>query len=159
MGSVMSGSPVPCDVVLRLPSPPMNPGPDAVSGCLSLEGVPSSVRRAREFVRTTLGDVDGDERDTAVLLASELVTNAVLHAGTPVELGIVVDRDLALVCVADGEDDGSAVLTRRHGPDRHGGRGLALVEGLSDRWGTETYADGKTVWFTLSVAHLPARAS
>lgn len=153
------GCPVSCDVVLRLPSPPMTPGPDAVTGYLTLDGVPSSVPRARSFVRDTLGDVDGEGLDTAVLLASELVTNAVLHAGTPVELAVVVDRDLALVCVADGEDDGTAVLSRRHGTDRHGGRGLAIVEGLSDRWGTETHAHGKTVWFTLSLAHLTTRAS
>jgi anti-sigma regulatory factor (Ser/Thr protein kinase) len=145
---------VPCDTVLQIPSPPMTPGPDAVVDYLSLDGVPSSVRRARRFVRDALRDVDREGRDTAVLLASELVTNAVLHAGTPVELGVVVDDDLALVCVADGSDDSAAIVAQGHGVDRYGGRGLALVDGLSDRWGTETHAGGKTVWFTLSVAEL-----
>lgn len=142
-----------CAAVLQMPSPPMTPGPGAVAGHLSLAGVPESVRAARDFVRRTLGDLGDlgdDSLDTAVLLASELVTNAVLHARTPVELGVVIDDDHALVCVADGERDSAAVASPGHIVDRPGGRGLAIVDGLSDRWGAESHADGKTVWFTLS---------
>ena len=147
-----------CNAVLQMSSPPMNPGPGAVAEHMSLAGVPASVRAARAFVRETLGDLDGASRDTAVLLASELVTNAVLHARTPVELAVVVDRDQALVCVADHEGGSDAVRSSGHSTDRPGGRGLALVDGLSDRWGAEPNADGKTVWFTLKAAAPATRA-
>jgi anti-sigma regulatory factor (Ser/Thr protein kinase) len=113
---------------------------------------------ARSFVRDTLGEADPDEQDTALLLASELVTNAILHARTPVELGIVVDGDTALVCVADRLAGGGPLAPRGHSQVRSGGRGLALVDDLSDRWGTETHTGGKTVWFTLSVSVGSVRA-
>jgi len=140
-----------CDTVLRLPSPPLVPGPGAVTEHLSLDPVPASVRTARKFVRDVLGSFDADVRDTAVLLSSELVTNAILHAHTPVQLGMVVDGEHLLVCVAD-RLPGDVLAPHDHSRDRPGGRGLALVADLSDRWGTTSFTGGKTVWFTLPVA-------
>jgi sigma-B regulation protein RsbU (phosphoserine phosphatase) len=150
-----------CDTVLRLPSPPLVPGPGAVTEHLSLDPVPASVSTARKFVRDVLGSFDDDVRDTAVLLSSELVTNAILHAHTPVQLGMVVDGDHLLVCVAD-RLPGDVLAARDHSRDRPGGRGLALVADLSDQWGTTTFTGGKTVWFTLPVAlesSVPARTA
>jgi len=144
-----------CDSVLRLPSPPLVPGPSAVTEHLRLDPVPASVGVARRFVRDLLdrhGDVDEDTRDTMLLLASELVTNAILHAHTPVELGVCVDGGRALVCVADRMPGSEPLMPRDHSHDRPGGRGLALVADLSDDWGTTAFTGGKTVWFTMPLS-------
>lgn len=138
-----------CDSVLRLPSPPLVPGPSAVTEHLKLDPVPASVGVARRFVRDLLDGADEDTVDTLLLLASELVTNAILHAHTPVELGLCVDGGRALVCVADRMPDSEPLIPRDHSRDRPGGRGLALVADLSDDWGTTTFTGGKTVWFTM----------
>ena len=137
-----------CEPVLRQ-HPPFEPSPDAVTRHVDLDPVPSSVGIARSFVRDTLTDLDQDGQDVAELLTSELVTNAILHARTPVELGVVIDVDRALVCVADLLPSGPELTVRPHSQDRPGGRGLALVADLSDAWGTTAYAAGKTVWFVI----------
>jgi anti-sigma regulatory factor (Ser/Thr protein kinase) len=139
-----------CEKVLRLPSPPLAPGPDAVTRHLSLDPVPASVGVARDFVKETLADLEPQDVDTALLLVSELVTNAILHTHTPVQVGVVVDQGQALVCVAD-RVPGQTLTPRSHSRDRPGGRGLALVAELSEDWGTTSYTGGKTVWFTLPV--------
>jgi anti-sigma regulatory factor (Ser/Thr protein kinase) len=141
-----------CDSVLRLPSPPLVPGPSAVTEHLKLDPVPASVGIARRFVRDLLAGVDEDSLDTVLLLASELVTNAILHAHTPVELGVCVDGGRALVCVADRMPGSEPLTPRVHSGDRPGGRGLALVADLSDDWGTTAFTGGKTVWFTLPLS-------
>jgi anti-sigma regulatory factor (Ser/Thr protein kinase) len=138
-----------CDSVLRLPSPPLVPGPSAVTEHLKLDPVPASVGVARRFVRDLLAGTDEDVLDTLLLLASELVTNAILHAHTPVELGVCVDGGRALVCVADRMPHSEPLTPRDHSRDRPGGRGLALVADLSDDWGTTSFTGGKTVWFTM----------
>ena len=140
-----------CDSVLRLPSPPIVPGPNALTEQLSLDPVPASVSTARKFVSEVLGPVDEDVRDTALLLASELVTNAILHAHTPLQVEILVDDEHALVCVAD-RLPGVVLAVRDRSRDRPGGRGLALVADLSEQWGTTNVTGGKTVWFTLPLA-------
>jgi anti-sigma regulatory factor (Ser/Thr protein kinase) len=73
-----------------------------------------------------------------VLLASELVTNAVVHGAPPVE-----------ITVGDAHPD---VPQPRHAmrEDEHG-RGLLLVDRLSDRWGVDAHPPGKSVWFELEV--------
>jgi two-component sensor histidine kinase len=87
--------------------------------------------------------------DDAVLLVSELVTNAVLHGAPPITVHIECDggREL-LVSVAD-EDPRSPVL-RDGGPGAESGRGIRLVDVVSDRWGVVNHPDdGKRVWFRL----------
>lgn len=89
--------------------------------------------------------------DDALLLISELVTNAVLHGGPPILLGIECDGDVLRVRVRDG----SPVVPspRQAGPDAEGGRGMTLVELLTNTWGVTPVADehgaGKQVWFEL----------
>jgi anti-sigma regulatory factor (Ser/Thr protein kinase) len=140
-----------CEPVLR-EHPALAPSSAARERQADLEPVPSSVALARSLVRDTLVGFDGDARDVALLLTSELVTNAILHARTPVQLGVLVDGDRALVCVADRLPESPALSPRAHSHDRPGGRGLALVEDLADTWGTTTYTGGKTVWFALQTA-------
>ena len=114
---------------------------------IEMDGGAASVRRARSFVDVTLGAWElGPLRDLAVLLTSELVTNAVVHARTPVRLTVYLDEVLT-VEVADG----SPVLPVAHGvsPEEDRGRGLSLVARLADRWGSRREGDGKVVWFVL----------
>ena len=137
-----------CEPVLRQ-QPPFEPSPDATTRHVDLDPVPSSVGIARSFVRDSLTKFDEGRQDVAMLLTSELVTNAILHARTPVQLGVLVDVDRALVCVADRLPSSPELTPRPRSQDRPGGRGLALVADLAETWGTTSYAAGKTVWFVM----------
>ena len=145
-----------CAPVLRQ-HPPFEPSAGATSAVMKLEAVPFSAGLARSFVREAFAAVDQESEDVALLLTSELVTNAVLHARTPLQLGMVLDQDIALVCVADQVDDGAALMALAKSRDRFGGRGLALVAELSEAWGTTRYTGGKTVWFTIRTIPTPER--
>ena len=86
--------------------------------------------------------------ETAELLTSELVTNAVIHAGSPTELCVSVLDGSVRVEVTDHAAD-RPVLGRRS-VDATEGRGLVIVNDLADRWGVVPIPDnGKTVWFEL----------
>jgi two-component sensor histidine kinase len=114
---------------------------------LHLEPLPRVVQSARTFVGDRLPDVDADTLDTVLLLTSELVTNAVIHARTAIEVGITVTTNKVLVTVHD-EDLGLPSDTY---PGREGGRGLGLVAAMSEETATERHVgEGKTVWFRLS---------
>jgi anti-sigma regulatory factor (Ser/Thr protein kinase) len=104
---------------------------------------PTSPRVARRFVVGRLGD--DERRDDAALLTSELVTNAVQHACTPVGVAVSLTRDRLRVEVTDRS---TAVAALRE-PDVNGGRGLRLVESISSRWGVVPHGGGKVVWFEL----------
>ncbi|WP_217141640.1 SpoIIE family protein phosphatase [Streptomyces sp. AC627_RSS907] len=109
---------------------------------------PGSVASARRFVRTALDDVAADLMDTAQLLVSELVTNAVLHARTEVE--VTVSRPEGRVRVRVGDRRPSRGLVPQHCPPYAGtGQGLSLVEQLASRCGVDSGDEGKTVWFEL----------
>jgi len=106
---------------------------------------PASATRARELAREKLAAIcTPDALDTVALLVTELVTNAVLHAHTPLRLVIEATRDHVRVRV---EDESGGYPERRSYPsDAVTGRGLALVEVLSSSWGVEPTASGKVVW-------------
>jgi len=92
--------------------------------------------------------------EEALLLVTELVTNAVRHAGPPVRLEVSCGGPSGLgVRVSDGSSHPPAA--HRSEPDHESGRGVALVDLLSDAWGVEREADGKTVWFALGDAAHP----
>jgi anti-sigma regulatory factor (Ser/Thr protein kinase) len=113
---------------------------------------PASASRAREFVRGQLGrECDGDVLEIVALLATELVTNAVLHARTPLRLTVDVVAPVVRVAV---EDTATATpVVRRYEPsEATTGRGLALVEALARSWGIESTADGKQVWCEIELA-------
>lgn len=109
----------------------------------------------RRLVRAALadGEVDEDLSDTALLLASELCENAVLHAGTEFELTIEISPEEVMVAVVD---QGSGPLEQhlarprpQTGRAATHGRGLLLIETLSTAWGTRHDSAGHRVWFTL----------
>ncbi|MFJ8080246.1 SpoIIE family protein phosphatase [Streptomyces sp. NPDC096205] len=126
----------------------------------SFEPVGRSVASARSFVRDTLqGWGFADIVDDAVVLTSELVTNAVVHAGTSADVLCLRTEVGVRIEVADRYPEreiplqGAAV--NMGSPDREGGRGLQLCAALAGRWGVEYTPTHKQVWFQLE---LPERA-
>ncbi|WJV45294.1 ATP-binding SpoIIE family protein phosphatase [Streptomyces flavofungini] len=110
---------------------------------------PSEVSRARDLVRRQLRDWGLDAiSDTAVLLASELVTNAVRHARGG-RIGLRLVRSRQLLCEVE-DDDASLPTLLSAGPADEFGRGLRIVTSLAKEWGTSRTNSGKTVWFELS---------
>ena len=114
---------------------------------LHLQPLPRVVGQARGFIKANLPGAVDDVLETALLLTSELVTNAVIHARTDIEVGITITDRSVLVTVHD-EDLGRPPMSY---PGRDGGRGLGLVEALSEATATERHpGEGKTVWFRLA---------
>ncbi|MFI1204477.1 SpoIIE family protein phosphatase [Streptomyces sp. NPDC020883] len=127
----------------------------------TFEPVGRSVATARAFVRDTLqGWGCADIVDDAVVLTSELVTNAVVHAGTAADVLCLRSDGGVRISVADRYPEReiplqSAGQTMVH-PDREGGRGLLLCGALAARWGVEYTAAQKHVWFHLDLPERPA---
>lgn len=114
---------------------------------------PSSARHAREFVIEN-GWRDSDETDMRLAaVVSEVVTNAILHARTPFHVKVTKDDSRIRVDVRDESTDFPAA--RPYNRDEVTGRGLHIVEALTERWGVSKVPGGKTVWFEL--AREPAR--
>ncbi|WP_246192549.1 ATP-binding protein [Kitasatospora atroaurantiaca] len=89
--------------------------------------------------------------DTAELLASELVTNALVHTGRGAVFDAVLTPEQRLRIEVQ---DGAARLPGRRTPAEYAtsGRGLLLVEALADDWGVQLRGDGKVTWFELEAA-------
>ena len=106
-------------------------------------------RAARRFVREALEMWNLDElTDTVMLLVSELVTNAVVHAGSDVEVMVRLTGEAACVEVTDSSE--AAPVPRDAELEDQSGRGLALVEAMARRWGVKPCpGGGKTVWFEV----------
>ncbi|MFK0111637.1 ATP-binding protein [Streptomyces sp. NPDC091217] len=111
-------------------------------------------RRVRRHLCTW--HLDSDSRDTAVLVVSELFTNAVLHSdGQTVICVLAVTEGRLFVQVEDDSTEQTAPKPRQAPVHDEGGRGLMLVEALSRRWGASRSEDrggGWIVWATLDVA-------
>ena len=101
---------------------------------------------ARRFVASALGG-DDDRCQVALVLTSELVTNAVIHARTTVVVRVEVDGERVRVEVADG--DRHLPEPADYSPDALGGRGLFLVSELASAWGADHRPGGKVIWFCL----------
>lgn len=124
---------------------------------LVLPPIPTSARDGRNFARRTLVDWNLDElSDDVALGATELITNAVRHAGTDLVLTMVLDGKV-IVSVRDGQPALNHPLVGHVAdPYATSGRGLHLVAAISTDWGVTSVDDGKEVWFALD---LPASDS
>ena len=115
---------------------------------------PSSVRRARMLVRQGLAAAGRDElSDAAELAVSEVVTNALVHAGTSIDVAVRVGSGGVRVEVRDGSRHAPA--PRHYAPTAGTGRGLMLLEEMVDTWGVVAQERGKTVWFQLDSDEQP----
>jgi anti-sigma regulatory factor (Ser/Thr protein kinase) len=113
-----------------------------------------SVGAARRFVAGMIVDAPADVRDSVSLMVSELSTNALIHAATGFD--VYVDRsDLTIfISVSDRGEGGTPVL-QEPAPSEPHGRGLRIVDALSEEWGISTTSDqGKAVWFRMSLQPL-----
>jgi anti-sigma regulatory factor (Ser/Thr protein kinase) len=119
-----------------------------------LEGGSAAPRRARHEIAQHLnGELGSDRTQDAVLLVGELVTNSVLHAAAgaahEIVLELIIGLDDVRVVVTDGGSP-AVPMMRTLDPRRPGGRGLFLVDTLSDRWGMTREGSRETrVWFEM----------
>jgi anti-sigma regulatory factor (Ser/Thr protein kinase) len=131
----------------------------AVLGSLTIPGRPEHVREARAFVAKALGELHPG-LDNAVLLTSELVTNAVMHSrsrcdGGTVTVLIVESGGGVRIEIADEGSELSSPVVRGdvYASDGHG---LYLVQTLADQWGYLRDDSGTTVWFWLGAGNAVA---
>lgn len=129
---------------------------------LEIRPDPAEVGRARRWARSRLAgsgmDADESLAETVILLVSELVTNAVVHTGCPAVLRLVLPAEdpgeappgaVPPVRLEVADADCRAPVPRCSDEDETGGRGLALVDGLADRWGWTREGAGKRIWCEL----------
>ena len=107
-------------------------------------------RRARALLRAATEDwgLDDDLYEDAAMVVTELVANAVDHAGTDSTLTVDLDDRGLRVAVRDGRPD-CAPRPRPVDPTAPRGRGLQMIDALTASWGVVVHADGKTVWAVL----------
>ena len=128
----------------------MSPRVKAIETRTTLSLHPTSVGSARRFVRDVLmtRQVDEDVVETAMLLTSEVVTNALVHARSGPTLVVRLGGDHVRVEV---HDHSPAVPVRRGGElEAATGLGMTIVEELARDWGVEHVPKGKRVWFEVS---------
>ena len=127
-----------------------------VSARIALPRSPASVGTARRFIeaRTAAWSFPEPAGSQLVLIGSELVTNAVLHARTELTLTLELRDGRVRISV---KDRSKAPPTLRHyQADALTGRGLGVVAALSDSWGVSAAADGKVVWAEVAASADPA---
>ena len=115
---------------------------------IDLENHPDSVGQAREFARARITDWEAHALlDDALLVVSELVSNAVSHAHSAPTLRLTYGAETLRIEVAD---DGTGMpQPRPPSTTREGGRGLYLITAMATVWGIEETAEGKVVWAEL----------
>jgi anti-sigma regulatory factor (Ser/Thr protein kinase) len=112
-----------------------------------------SVRVAREATRQCLERFPSECAEVAAAIVSELVSNAIRHGSPPIRLLLSTQPTRITITVVDA---GSAEpVVKNAAPLDQQGRGLEIVEALSDRWGVSHDKSGKAVWCELDV--VPAR--
>ncbi|MGW6442775.1 ATP-binding protein [Lentzea sp. NPDC055074] len=119
----------------------------------------AEVRRARNWLRRQLVDLNADHAEDVVMVADELVSNSLRHGTAPREIRLVRQHASLRIEV----DDGCGTPAHTRPPSVHGGRGLMLVSAVAGGWGQLTKGDGKTVWaefaFSRNSVHRPDVAS
>lgn len=112
--------------------------------------VPASAPAVRSFLRGILAGLDGHlDIDAALLLTTELVGNTVLHTTVP-DFEVSVSLSPGVVRIGVHDDDPARPVFRALGLLATDGRGLPLVESMSEAWGVDDQAGGKLVWFDLN---------
>lgn len=122
------------------------------SATMLVPAEPTGPSRVRQWMGARLREWSVPEPviGAAILCTSELTTNALLHAGTPAQVHIDLSAERLLVSVADTGTRGSVTRARTDALSSRG-RGLGLIEELSDTWGTDPTVRGSTVWFEMLI--------
>ncbi|MEV7330355.1 SpoIIE family protein phosphatase [Micromonospora sp. NPDC093244] len=128
------------------------------SASMEVPAEPTAPSRVRHWMTGQLTEWQVPESviGAAVLCTSELTTNALLHAGTAARVEIDLSPERLLVSVADTGTRGTVTRTRTDTLSSRG-RGLGLIEQLSDAWGTDPTVRGSTVWFEILVPAVERR--
>ena len=130
--------------------PPCTQGRLSIDARTELLHGPTAPSQARRFIRQALAQWGYEPMsETVTLLANELVTNSVLHAGSDITLSLCVANGVVRVEVADGSS--RTPSDPHYGGDAQTGRGLTLVEKVSQTWGVQHQPGGKTVWFEVAL--------
>ncbi|MFF3290978.1 ATP-binding protein [Streptomyces sp. NPDC003023] len=134
---------------------------------LVLFGMKGVVSRCRDFTEQALADwgwtvngpgEDNDVVEDVLLLVSELVTNACLHAGGPRELVLALDRPQGRLRVEVADADPREPTPRAQSDiSQPGGHGLIILERLAHTWGSEPRGTGKVVWLEIRLSPGPGR--
>ncbi|MGN9892272.1 ATP-binding SpoIIE family protein phosphatase [Micromonospora sp. L31] len=122
------------------------------SASMEMPAEPTAPSRVRHWLTAQLTDWRVPEAviGAAVLCTSELTTNALLHAGTAARVEIDLSPERLLVSVADSGTRGTVTRAQTDTLSSRG-RGLGLIEQLSDAWGTDPTVRGSTVWFEILI--------
>lgn len=118
----------------------------------------TAVTRARRWLADEVAKspVGRQAQEDLLVMASELVTNVLMHTTSTPVLSVSEDGDRLRVAVHD--DDPHLPELRERAPERVGGNGLLIVDAWAAEWGVEQHeGDGKTVWFTVPTT-APANA-
>ena len=116
---------------------------------LHVPPVSTGIGEARRFTRDQLKEWGLDSiADNAVLMISELVTNAILHGGEEALLTLLVDDLKIRAEVRDSSP--SMPVVRKYSETATTGRGMVIVAALASDWGTYAVDGGKVVWFELT---------
>ena len=112
----------------------------------------ASLGEGRRFVAQTLRNWHVDEAriEPVMLVANELVANAIVHAHSAPVLSLEAAGSDLLLRVTD--ESPNPPVAREATAEQDGGRGLMLVEALSDHWGIDPNTSGKSVWVSFSNA-------
>ncbi|WP_228985557.1 ATP-binding protein, partial [Streptomyces sp. DH12] len=102
------------------------------------------LRAVAERCLATRTPCDTEALADALLVASELTTNAILHGEGPVRLRLIHDGERLLAEVTDASSAGPHLRHARHGDES--GRGLYIVMRLSAHWGLRHGREDKTIW-------------
>jgi anti-sigma regulatory factor (Ser/Thr protein kinase) len=125
-------------------------------GTLAVRHDPTSAALVRHSIADDLAGngIDGDSIDDVVLVASELVGNAVTHAAASFDSSLDVSWDLEADAVIVRVLDGSAELPRQRSTKDTdtGGRGLAIVAAIAADWGVRRNGRGKQVWARVAIS-------
>ncbi|MFD9791358.1 ATP-binding protein [Streptomyces sp. NPDC059070] len=120
---------------------------------------PDSVAVARDQVLVQVTSwglaLEKDTREAIKLVASELITNAVVHTDGLISIGLYLSEDRLLLVVHDSSQTLPTPPARCNPAEVESGRGLLLVTALADRWGSGLTSGGKTVWAEFDVPPQP----
>ncbi len=136
----------------RPPSPSSEQGTSSprATGVRRFPPVPASVAAARRFVDGLLSGSDPELCERAVLIVSELATNALRHVGSA--FTVELDAGSASTYLAVADESPVPPRPRTPEPTETGGRGMQIVDAVADDWGVDARAAGKIVWCRLDAS-------